>query len=277
MGENQASEAAFLENPSGAPMLIALTREVSRALAACELTHLERRPIDFELAVSQHRAYLQVLGDLGCKVLALEAEPDLPDAVFVEDVAVVLDELAVMTRPGAASRRAESGSVDRVLQQFRVLHRIQAPGTLDGGDVMRMDRTLYVGQSSRSNARGIAQLRACVEAFGYEVRALPICGCLHLKSAVSALDDRTVLLQQDWVSRDCFADFDVIEVDPDEPHAANVLRIGSHLVMPACFPRSRQRLVDAGFDVTTVDLSELQKAEGATTCCSLVFEVPGVE
>lgn len=255
-------------------MLIALTREPGRGLSGCELTHLERTPIDFDLAVSQHRAYLQVLGELGCRVLALETEPDLPDAVFVEDVAVVLDELAVITRPGALSRRAESGAVDRVLQQFRTMCRIHAPGTLDGGDVLRIGRVLHVGQSSRTNAGGIAQLRACVEPFGYEVRTVPIRGCLHLKSAVTAPDDRTVLLQPAWVGRDNFDGFDVIEVDPQEPHAANVLRIGQRLVMPACFPRTRQRLVDAGFDVTPVDVSELQKAEGAVTCCSLVFAHP---
>jgi dimethylargininase len=148
---------------------------------------------------------------------------------------------------------------------------IEAPGTLDGGDVLRVGRTLYVGESARSNAAGIAQLRELLAGHGYAVQGVPTRGCLHLKSAATQLGDDTLLLQPDWVDRDRFADFHVIEVDPTEPHAANVLRIGDALVMPASFPRTRQRLLDAGFQVMVVDVSELQKAEGAVTCCSLVF------
>lgn len=252
-------------------MPIAITREVSPSLAACELTHVARTPIDVTLAATQHRAYQRALASLGCKVLVLDAESDLPDAVFVEDVAVVLDEVAVLTRPGAESRRTEGASVAQLLQRYRPMRAIEAPGTLDGGDVLRIGRTLYVGQSSRSNADGIAQLRALVAEFGYEVRAVPIRGCLHLKSSVTAVSDDTVLLQPAWVDREPFDGFHIIEVDPKEEHAANVLRIGDEVVMPACFPRTRQRLVEAGIAVTTVDVSELQKAEGAVTCCSLVF------
>lgn len=255
-------------------MLIAITRDVSPSLAGCELTHVARTPIDVGLAASQHRAYQRALASLGCRVLALEAEPALPDAVFVEDVAVVLDEVAVMTRTGALSRRDEGASVAELLGRYRPLRAIQAPGTLDGGDVLRIGRTLYVGQSGRSNADGVTQLRASIAEFGYEVRVVPIRGCLHLKSAVTALRDDCVLLQPAWVDRAAFDGLSIIEVDPDEEHAANVLRIGAHVVMPACFPRTRQRLLDAGIDVTTVDVSQLQKAEGAVTCCSLLFVAP---
>ena len=253
-------------------MPIAITRDTSPNLAACELTHVERTPIDATLAATQHRGYQRVLAALGCRVLVLDAEPDMPDAVFVEDVAVVLDEVAVMTRPGAASRRGEGASVAALLRRYRPLRTIEAPGTLDGGDVLRIGRTLYVGQSGRSNADGIGQLRALLAAFGYTVRAVPIRGCLHLKSAVTAVDDGTVLLQPAWVDRAPFDGYRIIEVDPSEDHAANVLRVGDDVLMPACFPRTRQRLADAGIAVTTVDVSELQKAEGAVTCCSLVFD-----
>ena len=252
-------------------MLIAITREVSPSLAACELTHVVRMPIDVVLAATQHRAYQRALASLGCHVLTLEAEPTLPDAVFVEDVAVVLDEVAVMTRTGAESRRNEGASVAEALRRYRPLRAIEAPGTLEGGDVLRIGRTLYVGQSARSNADGIAQLRALVAGFGYEVRAVPIHDCLHLKSAVTALRDDTVLLQPAWVDRASFDGFHLIEVDPGEEHAANVVRVGDRVLMPACFPRTRQRLMDAGIEVTTVDVSELQKAEGAVTCCSLLL------
>lgn len=252
-------------------MWMAITREVSPALGDCELSYVPREAIDVARAGAQHRDYQRVLEELGCRLLILPAEAELPDSVFVEDVAIVLDEVAVLTRPGALSRRAEVASVAEVLRRYRSVLAIDAPGTLDGGDVLRVGRTLYVGESARSNAEGIAQLRKQLAGHGYAVLGVPTRGCLHLKSAVTQLGNDTLLLQPEWVDRDRFTDFRVIEVDPAEPHAANVLRIGDALVMPASFPRTRQRLLDAGFHVTAVDVSELQKAEGAVTCCSLVF------
>ena len=251
--------------------MIAITRDVSPSLAACELSFVPRNPIDIELARVQHRAYRQALAQLGCEVHALPAQPTMPDAVFVEDVAIVVDEVAVMTRPGAASRRGEGATVADALRPYRTLRAIEAPGTLDGGDVLRLGRRIFVGQSARSNAHGIAQLGALLDEFGYTVQGVPTCGCLHLKSAVTALDEHTLLVQKEWVDPAVFADFRRVEIDPDEEHAANVLRIGAAVVMPACFSRTRQRVINAGVDVVAVDMSELQKAEGAVTCCSLVF------
>lgn len=252
-------------------MWFAVTREVSPALGDCELSYVEREPIDVARATAQHHEYRQALEALGCRVLSLPADAGFPDSVFVEDTAIVLDELAVLTRPGAASRRGEVGSIADALRGHRPLLAIEAPGTLDGGDVLRLGRTVYVGESARSNAVGIAQLRGLLARHGYVVHGVPTHGCLHLKSAVTQLADDAVLLQPAWVERERFAAFRVIEVDPAEPHAANVVRIGDALLMPASFPRTRQRLLDAGFRVSTVDVSELQKAEGAVTCCSLVF------
>lgn len=249
----------------------AITRAVSPSIARCELSHVARVPIDLELARIQHGNYLRALERAGCDVLVLPAEVELPDSVFVEDVAIVLDELAVLTRPGAMSRRAEVATVADPLRRYRPLQAIEAPATLDGGDVLRIGRTLYVGQSARSNPDGLGQLRNRLAPFGYVVEGVPTRDCLHLKSAVTALSDDSVVLQPAWVDREYFAAFHIIEVDPVEAHAANVLRIGDELIMPTSFPRTRQRLLDAGFQVTTVDVSELQKAEGAVTCCSLVF------
>ncbi|MGH8157995.1 MAG: dimethylarginine dimethylaminohydrolase family protein [Rhodanobacter sp.] len=254
-------------------MWFAITREVSPALGNCELSYVPRVAIDVALARAQHHDYLHALEALGCRLLTLPAETGLPDSVFVEDVAIVLDEVAIQTRPGAPSRRGEVASVAEVLHRYRTVLALAAPGTLDGGDVLRVGRTLYVGESARSNAAGIAQLRELLAAHGYAVQGVPTRGCLHLKSAVTQVADDTLLLQPEWVDRELFADFRVIEVDPVEPHAANVLRIGDALLMPASFPRTQQRLLDAGFKVTAVDVSELQKAEGAVTCCSLVFRV----
>jgi len=249
----------------------AVTRAVSPSVGRCELSYIPREPIDVAQARTQHRDYLRVLQSVGCDVQTLPEQNDLPDSVFVEDVAIVLDEVAVLTRPGAPSRRPEVASVADLLCHHRPLLVIEAPATLDGGDVLRMGRTLHVGQSARSNPDGIAQLRELLIPYGYAVEGVLTRGCLHLKSAVTALSDDCVLLQPAWVDRERFANFRVIEVDPAEPHAANVLRVGDALIMPTSFPRTRQRLLDAGFRVTAVDVSELQKAEGAVTCCSLVF------
>ncbi len=251
--------------------MIAVTREVSASLAQCELSFVPRTRIDLVRARDQHAAYRDALQALGCDVVALPEQPAMPDAVFVEDVAIVTDEVAVMTRPGAPSRRREGDSVAAMLGHYRPLHGIVAPGTLDGGDVLRIGRRVFVGESARTNAEGIAQLRAILGAHGHEVESVPTRGCLHLKSAVTALDDRSVLLQPAWIDREPFAAYRIVEVDPGEEHAANVLRIGDTVVSPACFPRTHARIRAAGVDVVTVDVSELQKAEGAVTCCSLVF------
>jgi dimethylargininase len=253
-------------------MTIAITRCVSPAMARCELTHVERSEIDLQRAGLQHRQYQQALRTLGCEVIELPAEPDLPDSVFVEDMAVVLGEVAVIARPGAESRRAESASVAQVLDSYRTLVHLTAPATLDGGDVLRLGRELLVGASGRSNAEGVAQLQAAVAEFGYTVRQLPIQGCLHLKSAVTEVADGVLLVQPQWIDATAFPGFTIIEVDPDEPHAANALRVGGGVIYPSCFPRTLQRLRAAGIAPLLVDVSELQKAEGAVTCCSIPFE-----
>lgn len=253
-------------------MPIAITRDVSRSLGDCELSYVDRTSIDVERAAAQHEAYRRALASLGCDVIVLDAEHDLPDAVFVEDVAIVLDELAIVTRPGAPSRRTEGASVVKALGRFRTLKAIEAPGTIDGGDVLRIGRTIFVGDSARTNVDGIAQLREIAGPAGYTVQPLPTCGCLHLKSAVTEIADGAVLINPDWVDRDAFASFRQIEIDADEPHAANALRIGDGIIYPASFPRTLRRLQSAGIAPRLVDVSELQKAEGAVTCCSLVFD-----
>jgi dimethylargininase len=257
-------------------MRIAITREVSPAITACELTHLERAPIDVELAREQHRGYESLLAGLGCEVRRLPAEPELPDSVFVEDIAIVFDELAIVTRPGSESRRAERSSMAAGLAPYRRSERIEAPGTLDGGDVLRSDRTVFVGRSTRTNDAGIEQLRAFAEPLGYTVKPVDVTGCLHLKSAVTAVGDDTVLINRAWIDAAPFARFDCIDVDPSEPHAANALWFGGTVVHPSAYPGTRKRLEDRGIVVEPVDLSELAKAEGGVTCCSLIFSArPG--
>ncbi len=252
-------------------MLTAITRKVSPALARCELTHLARAPIDVGRAAAQHGAYERALADLGCRVLSLPAEPDLPDSVFVEDVAVVVDELAVITRPGAPSRRSETASVARALAAHRPLAEIAAPGTLDGGDVLRLDRRVLVGRSGRSDTDGITQLAALLHPHGYTVEGVPVGGCLHFKSAVTQVTPDTVLVNPAWVDPAAFSGWRVIEVDPSEPYAANALLIGDTAIYPAAFPRTAARLERTGVHLMRLDVSELAKAEGAVTCCSVIL------
>ena len=252
-------------------MLVAITRGVSARIAACELTHLNRNAIDVDLARAQHRAYEDALAQLGCRVDSLPALDDLPDSVFVEDVAVVLDEIAVITRPGAESRRPEAALIAPALANYRRVTFIQSPGTLDGGDVLRIGRRIFVGQSGRSSESGIEQLRTVAWPYGYTVTVVPVRGCLHLKSAITEVAPGAVLVNPEWVDGSAFGHVTTIEVDPGEPYGANGLLVGGRLIYPDSFPATRRRLEDAGVDVVPVDVSELQKAEGAITCCSLVF------
>ena len=253
-------------------MLTAVTRRVSPAIVRCELTHLERRAIDVERAEGQHRAYEALLAGLGCTVHSLPAEPDLPDSVFVEDAAVVLPELAVITRPGAPSRRPETAGVAAALAPYRTLARIEPPGTLDGGDVLAAGRRVFVGRSTRSDAEGVAQLRRLLEPHGYTVESVEVRGCLHLKSAVTQVASDAMLVNPAWVDTAAFGAWRLVEVDTAEPFAANALLVAGRAVYPEAFPRTRARLAAAGVEVAAVDVSELAKAEGAVTCCSLVFE-----
>ncbi|MBN8734927.1 MAG: dimethylargininase [Xanthomonadales bacterium] len=252
---------------------VAITRAVSRALEHCELTHLARRPIDLGLARHQHVAYEQALREAGCEVRQLAEQPWHPDSVFVEDTIVALDEGAVVTRPGAPSRRGEVASMAAALEGLRTLLRIQPPGTLDGGDVLRLDRVLYVGASARSNAEGIAQLGRLLAPFGYRVEAVPLRDCLHLKTAVTQVAADRLLLNPAWVDADRFAGWESVPIDPAEPHAANALRVGGAVIYPVSCPRTAAALRKLGIDVRSVDMSETEKAEGGVTCCSVILEV----
>ena len=256
---------------------LAITRPVSRSIMHCQLTHIARDPINYALAVEQHTAYEAALAERVDEVVHVPAQDDMPDAVFVEDIAVVLDEVAVMTRPGATSRRKESEAVERVLGRYRPVVRIMAPGTLDGGDVLRINRRLFVGRSSRTNDAGIDQLRAIASEHGYDVDTVGVHGCLHLKSAVTAVGETTLLGNSAWIDRQAFGDLEWIEVDTAEPHGANALWVGDHVIYPRANTRTALRLGDylelTGKSLHLVNVSELAKAEGGVTCCSLIFTI----
>lgn len=252
-------------------MPTAVVREVSPRFAECEITHIERTPIDLDLARAQHRSYVEALRQLGCDVVELPAEVDLPDSVFVEDTAFILPELAVITRPGADSRKPETGSIARALAPLIQLVHVREPATLDGGDVLVLGRRAYVGLSTRSSQAAIDQLDELLGGYGYTVSGVPLHDCLHLKSAVTRVDDRALLINPAWVEKSCFPGFEYIEVDPGEPLAANCLPILDYIIFPTAFPKTRARLEEHGYQVAPVDVSELAKAEGAVTCCSLII------
>lgn len=252
-------------------MVIAITRDISPRFEECEVTHIERMPIDLSLARAQHAAYVEALKKLSCEVVDLPAEADLPDSVFVEDAAFILPEVAVITRPGADSRKPETESITRALSPLKKLISLQEPATVDGGDVLVLAKNIYIGLSTRSNQAAIDQLNELLGGYGYIVRGVELHGCLHLKSAVTRVDDKTLLINKDWVDPGHFEGFDLIEVDPSEPYAANCLPVRDSVIFPTAFPKTRRKLEERGYRVVAVDVSELAKAEGAVTCCSLII------
>lgn len=251
--------------------LIALTRAVSSSLGDCELTHLSRTPLDVERARAQHAAYEATLTELGCEVVQLPGDAAFPDCVFIEDTAVVVDEVAVIARPGTESRRGETIAVAEALARWRNLARLQEPALLDGGDVLILDRVAYVGMSSRTNAAGAAQLETILSPHGYRVRPVDLNDCLHLKSAASALDRAILLINPHWCDASAFDGNRLLHVDPAEPAAANILNVNQTIIIPETSVATRQRLANAEFKTVTVPADELAKAEGGVTCCSLVF------
>lgn len=252
-------------------MSLAIVRQVSARFAECELTHIQREPIDLLKARAQHAEYVRALKSLGCHVVELPAEDDLPDSVFVEDAAFILPEAAVITRPGADSRKPETVSIADALRPHRDLLFVREPATVDGGDVLVLDRNIYVGLSSRTNAEAVQQLQSMLAKFGYQVHGLRVGDFLHLKSAITRLDSDTLLVNPAWVDPAAFDGFQVVEVAPSEPMAANILVVNGAGVYPDAFPQTQARIQAHGTRLLTLDVSEIAKAEGAVTCCSLIL------
>jgi dimethylargininase len=252
--------------------LTAITRELSPTINDCELSFHARQQIDVAKAIVQHKAYQDCLAELGVQVISLPAEPTLPDAVFVEDSAVVVDEVAVISNMGAASRRLEVKSVAEALARYRPLKFLAEPATLDGGDVLRIGRTVFIGLSRRTNREGIEQLSHLLRPYGYQVQPVEVRGCLHLKSACSYLGHETVLVNRSWIESERLRKFELLDVPEEEPAAANALLLNDVVIMSESFAKTHTLLVERGFRVRTIDVSELQKAEAGVTCCSLIFD-----
>jgi dimethylargininase len=251
--------------------LTAITRPVSSSINHCELSFHARQPIDVAKAIAQHKAYQDCLAELGVRIVSLPAEPELPDAVFVEDAAVVVDEVAVIPIMGAPGRRPEARTLIDTLSRYRPIKFLIEPATLDGGDVLRAGRFVFVGLSQRTNRKACSQLSDLVGGYGYQVQSVEVRNCLHLKSACSYIGSDTMLVNRSWIDTERLRGFELIDVPDEEPAAANALLVEDFVIIPASFPKTRALLEERGFRVRTIDLSELQKAEAGVTCSSLIF------
>ena len=250
---------------------VAFVRPVSPSLAGCELTFVARAPIDVARAQAQHAAYCQALEETGARIVYMAPEPDLPDAVFVEDTAVLLEDLIIVTRPGSATRRGEIVTAASALAAHRPVSLIREPATLDGGDVLRVGRDLFVGLTARTNRDGVDQLAAMAARSGMRCIAVMVEGALHLKTAVTALDEGTLIMRDGCVDRAVFASYDVIDADPAEPEGANIINVNGRVLISASAPRTRELIARRGYDVVTVDISEFEKAEAGLTCLSILI------
>lgn len=252
-------------------MDIAIIRPVSHSIQDCELTHMDRLPICARTAQEQHDAYARTLQNLGVDVIELPPLHDYPDAVFVEDTVVVVNELAVLARPGATSRRGEVESMRACIEDLRETVCIEPPGTLEGGDVIQVGQTIYVGRSTRTNDEGIEQLRMHLSPHGYTIIAVPVPGALHLKTACASLGNGRLIANPEWIDVGHFDGLDIIEVHPDEPFAGNAVHVGDTLIFARQHPLTAERLESHGLTLSLVNASELAKAEGSLTCKSVLL------
>lgn len=252
-------------------MTVAVTRKISPRFNECEITHIDRTPIDLDIARTQHANYVQALLSAGCQVVELPEEANLPDSVFVEDTAFILPEVIVITRPGADSRKPETESIIKALASYKKLIQVTEPASVDGGDVLILGKNIYIGLSLRSNQAAVDQIQGLLKEYGYTVTGVEMHDCLHLKTALTRVDDQTVLINPNWVDTSPFKELNWIEVDASEPFAANCLPVNGSVIYPTSFPKTAQKLVSHGCKIVPIEVDELAKAEGAVTCCSLIL------
>ena len=252
-------------------MPTALTRQPAPSLCRCEVTHVESRPIDFALAQRQHRCYGQALQGQGVNVMTLPSDHSFPDSVFVEDNAIIFDEAAVLTSMGVVSRRGEPNLMKSVLSEYRPIVQVSPPAMIEGGDVIRLGKALFVGRSRRTNQAGIEILREIAKPWGYKVYPIEVNGCLHLKTACSPLNHDTFLVNPLWINIEALQRYHVLSVSEIEPFAANVLSVEHRVLASASHPRTNEMIEALGYDVTALNISEFMKAEGGVTCLSLII------
>jgi dimethylargininase len=225
----------------------------------------------YDLILTQHQAYRQVLLGLDLDGVVLPAEPDYPDAYFVEDPAIITPHIAVMTRSGAPSRQGEGATLEPILEYYRPIFHINPPGTVDGGDVLMVGNHFFIGISERTNEEGAAQLASLLAAAGHTLRTIPVAGGLHLKSNINYVGSETLLVTKSLADHPAFDRYVKIVVDEDESYAANTLWVNDTLLMPRGFPKTYASLAHLGMRIIELEVSEVQKMDGGLTCMSLRF------
>ncbi len=248
----------------------AIARRPVKEMAA-GITASTLGPPDYQKALDQFAAYVETLRHLGLSVTVLDPLEGYPDAHFVEDAAVVTPDVAVITNPGAASRKGEVRSIAAALQHIRKTVWIQPPGTIDGGDVLMVGRHFFIGLSDRTNEQGARQLGEAVSGFGCTWTTVPVAAGLHFKSSVNAVSPDTLLLTRSYADHPALAGLHRIVISPQEEYAGNTLAINGHLIMPAGFPDTRQKLQALAMPIIELDVSEFRKMDGGLTCLSLRF------
>ncbi len=251
--------------------MLAITHLPSPHMNRAVRTYIDEAPIDLDLARAQHEGYCGALAECGAEVRRLDVNVEHPDCVFIEDTAIVLDELAIVCSMGHSSRRPEPAGVEPVLSEYREIRRVELPATIDGGDVLRVGRTLLVGLSARTNFAAAEAIAELVRPLGYRVQTVRVTGCLHLKSAVTALPDQRLMLNRAWLEMSDLAGFSQVPLPADEPDAANVALVGEVVCASSAHPGTISMIRELGFDVRAIDLSEFAKAEGCVTCLSLLL------
>lgn len=252
-------------------MLSVITHLPSSSLEQCELTFVNSEPIDIKKAQKEHESYREMLKSCGANVIVKDDNIDLPDSVFVEDPIIVFDEVAVLTSMGVESRRKESSSMEKIFAKYREIKRIELPSKIEGGDVLKIGKRIFVGKSARTNAQGIRDLREILTPYGYEVIAVKVAGCLHLKTGCTALDEDTILINPDWVDSKVFAGFRQIVVPKEEPFGANILKINDTICMNEAFAKTIEVVKSLGYEIKSTDITEFVKAEAGLTCMSVPF------
>lgn len=252
-------------------MLNVITHLPSPHLRDCELTFLDFKQIDLAKAQKEHENYKKMLESCSANVITIDENIDFPDSVFIEDPILVFDEIAILTSMGVESRRLETKNLEKVFAKYREIKRIELPARIEGGDVLKIGKKIFVGKSARTNSDGIRALRAILTPYGYEVIGVKVSGCLHLKTGCTALDDKTILLNPQWLDTKPFEGFKQVIVPHEEPFGANILKINDTICMNEAFPRTIEMVKALGYTVKTTDITEFVKAEAGLTCMCVPF------
>jgi len=227
---------------------------------------------DLELALKQHERYVSTLEKCNVEVTVLEGDSRFPDSTFVEDQAVIVGNLAVVARPGNPDRMGETALIAPVLERFfERMEQINPPGTLDGGDIMEVGSTFFIGLSERTNAQGAEQLESIVEREGYQAFLIPVGAGLHLKTFMGVVGENDIVILDRFKDRPEFVELNRLVISPENTYACNCRRVNNHVILPAGFPVVSEMLTENGFSVLEVELSEFQKMDGGVSCLSLLF------